>query len=54
MLAHGLMVAMYFLYLGIRGQWVRILLWPAVAAHLVLMLLLASVWLTEQRRVRPE
>jgi hypothetical protein len=54
MLAYGLLVLMYFLYLAVRRQWVGILLWPAVAAHLVLTLLLAGAWLRERRRARPE
>src|SRR5271165_5847753 len=41
MAAYGLFATLYLLYLGIRGEWVGPLLWPAVALHAVLTLLLA-------------
>jgi hypothetical protein len=40
MLCYSLLVTLYFAYLGIRGEWVGVLLWPAVAAHAVLTILL--------------
>ncbi len=42
MLIYNLLVAVYLAYLGIRGEWAGILLWPAVLLHTVLTLLLAS------------
>ena len=36
-----LLVTLYLAYLGIGGQWVGSLLWPAVALHAVLTFLLA-------------
>ena len=48
-LTYNLIIALYLLYLGIRGQWVGILLWPAVAYHAVLTLLLARSWLRSQK-----
>lgn len=40
MLTYSLLVTLYLLYLGVRGEWVGPLLWPAVAAHAVLTMLL--------------
>ena len=44
MLTYGALVTLYLLYLGIRGEWVGPLLWPAVVLHAVLTLLLARAW----------
>jgi hypothetical protein len=41
MLTYGAAVTPYLAYLGIRTDWVGPLLWPAVALHAVLTLLLA-------------
>jgi hypothetical protein len=38
---YGLLVTLYLSYLGFGGDWVGPLLWPAVALHAVLTLLLA-------------
>lgn len=47
MLTYGALVTLYLLYLGIRSKWVGPLLWPAVALHAVLTLLLARAWFTD-------
>ena len=44
MLTYNTLAALYFLYLAIRGQWAGPLLWPAVAVHAVLAILLARAW----------
>jgi hypothetical protein len=44
MLTYNVLATLYLLYLGIRGEWVGILLWPAVVLHAVLILLLARAW----------
>lgn len=44
MTIYGLLVTLYLAYLGFRGNWVGPLLWPAVALHAVLTLLLARAW----------
>ncbi len=44
MLTYGAAVTLYLSYLGIRGEWVGPLLWPAVVLHVVLTLLLAWAW----------
>jgi hypothetical protein len=41
LLTYNLLVTLYLAYLGIGGQWVGSLLWPAVALHAVLTFLLA-------------
>jgi hypothetical protein len=48
MLCYGLLATLYLAYLGIRREWVGSLLWPAVAVHVVLVLLLARGWLKDQ------
>ena len=44
MLTYSAAVTLYLSYLGIRGEWVGPLLWPAVVLHAVLTLLLARAW----------
>jgi hypothetical protein len=44
MLTYSTLVTVYLTYLGIRGEWVGFLLWPAVVLHGVLTLLLARAW----------
>ena len=41
MLCYSLLATLFLAYLGIGGEWVGPLLWPAVALHLSLSLLLA-------------
>ncbi len=40
MLSYSLLATLYLGYLGIVGEWVGILLWPAVGVHAVLTILL--------------
>jgi hypothetical protein len=44
MLTYSLLATLFLLYLGIRGEWVGPLLWPAVGLHAVLTFLLAGAW----------
>ena len=44
LLTYNLLATIYLAYLGIGGQWVGSLLWPAVAIHAVLTFLLAREW----------
>ena len=46
MLAYNLLVTTFFTYLGLGGDLVGILLWPAIAVHAVLTLLFAYAWFT--------
>jgi hypothetical protein len=44
LLTYNLLATLYLAYLGIAGQSVGSLLWPAVALHAVLTFLLARAW----------
>jgi hypothetical protein len=44
MSTYSLVVALYLLFIGIRGESVGPLLWPAVLVHSVLSLLLIRTW----------
>jgi len=44
MLTYSALVTLYLLYLAIRGEWVGPLLWPVVALHGILTVLLARAW----------
>jgi hypothetical protein len=44
MLTYNPLATLYLLCLGIGGEWVGPLLWPAVALHGILSLLLARQW----------
>jgi len=48
MLTYSALVTLYLLYLGIRGEWVGLLLWPVIALHGILTALLA--WASFQSR----
>jgi len=45
MLVYNPLVALFPAYVGISGKLAGILLWPAVAVHAVLTILLAGAWL---------
>jgi hypothetical protein len=49
MLTYGALVTLYLAYLGVIGEWVGPLLWPAVALHAVLTLLLARTWFQSRK-----
>jgi hypothetical protein len=44
MLIYNVLATLYFLRLGIGGEWVGPLLWPAAALHGVVSVLLARQW----------
>ena len=50
MLTYNLLATLYLLYLAVRGEWVGLLLWPAVGLHIILTFLLVGVW----RKARKE
>jgi hypothetical protein len=50
MLTYNVLAGIYLAYVGVEGAQVGKLLWPAVAAHAVLGLLLARAWLSGQPR----
>ena len=43
-LSYRLLATLYLGYLGIVGEWVGKLLWPAVVVHAVVTILLARAW----------
>jgi hypothetical protein len=43
MLTYSTLAMLYLIYIGIRGEAVGVLLWPAVVAHAVLVALLVSM-----------
>jgi hypothetical protein len=49
LLIYNLLVTLYFMYVGLGGAWVGILLWPAAAAHAVLTILLARAWFSDRQ-----
>ncbi len=49
MLCYSLLATLYLAYLGIRGGWVGVLLWPAVAIHAILTTLLVCARLKDQQ-----
>jgi hypothetical protein len=44
MLIYSTLVTLYLGYIGLAGEFVGILLWPAVVLHAALTLLLARIW----------
>jgi hypothetical protein len=49
MLTYGALVTLYLAYLGVIGEWVGTLLWPAVVVHALLTILLARAWLQSRK-----
>jgi len=49
MLTYSLLATVYLVYLGLAGEWVGSLLWPAAAIHAVSTFLLAVAWLKERQ-----
>jgi len=49
MLTYSLLATLYLIYLGFGGKWAGKLLWPAVAVHAVLTILLARAWFAERK-----
>lgn len=48
MLTYSLLATLYLALLGTAGKWVGILLWPMIAVHAVLTILLARAWRDRQ------
>ena len=44
MTSYSALATLYLGYVGIEGQWIGQLLWPAVAGHALLTLLLGAAW----------
>jgi hypothetical protein len=52
MLIYSALATAYLACVGIGGEWVGPLLWPAVVVHAVLTLLLAGAWLKTRQTLR--
>ena len=50
MVIYSTVVALYLAYLGLAGGLLGVLLWPAVAFHVVLSALLGRAWLATEAR----
>ena len=50
MLTYSAVVTLYLAYLGFAGGLAGVLLWPAVALHLVLSIFLGRAWLAAEAR----
>ena len=48
MLTYSALAMLYLAYLGVTGEWVGVLLWPAVILHVILTALLARAWFKPQ------
>jgi hypothetical protein len=44
MLTYNVLVTLLLLYLGVRGEWVGVLLWPAAVLHAIVTSLLVRSW----------
>ncbi|HXJ33749.1 MAG TPA: hypothetical protein VMS22_06875 [Candidatus Eisenbacteria bacterium] len=53
MLTYGTLITVYLSSLGISGEWVGPLLWPAVVAHAAITVLLARLQLAPRGRHEP-
>jgi hypothetical protein len=49
LLTYSTLATVYLIYLGIGGEWSGKLLWPAVAVHAVLTILLVYAWFKERK-----
>ena len=45
MLTYSTLAMLYLGYIGVRGEMAGLLLWPAVVAHAILVVLLGRAWL---------
>ena len=52
MLTYSAAVTLYLAYVGFAGGFAGILLWPAVALHLIVTVLLARVWASGKATTR--
>jgi hypothetical protein len=50
MLTYSTVVTLYLAYLGFAGGFAGVFLWPAVALHVVLSILLGRAWLGDRQR----
>ena len=49
MVTYSTLAMLYLIYIGVRGEMVGVILWPAVVVHAILVVLLVGVRFKEQR-----
>lgn len=49
MTIYSVLATLYLAYVGIEGQWIGKLLWPAVVLHAILTALLARAWFQSRK-----
>ena len=49
MLTYSVLTTAYLAYIGLAGAWVGPLLWPAVALHAILTVLIARLWFIKRK-----
>lgn len=54
LLIYNVLATIYLVYVGIGGQLTGILLWPAIALHVILSILLGRVWRDTRELQREE
>ena len=50
MMTYSALAALYLVYVALGGEWIGKLLWPAIAVHFVLTILLTWAWLRDQKK----
>jgi hypothetical protein len=48
MMSYNVLAILFLIYIGVRGEEVGLLLWPAVVIHAVLIVLLGGAWLKQR------
>ena len=48
MVTYSALAMLFLIYIGVRGEGVGMLLWPAVVVHAVLIVLLGGAWLKQR------
>lgn len=51
MLTYSVLAMLYFVYIGVRGEFVGLLLWPAAVVHAILIVFLGGAWLKQRKTV---
>jgi hypothetical protein len=49
MVTYSVLAMLFLLYIGVRGEGVGRLLWPAIVAHAILTVLLGGAWLKQRK-----
>jgi len=49
MVAYSVLAILFLIYIGVRGEGVGLLLWPAVGVHAILIVLLRGAWLKQRK-----